>query len=170
MSKKKKKKAAVAKKKKASRCFTKKERRKVQDLIWQAQCDLHADEYLINFIELKKDEKEDEEGRYLLGARITVKPKYLRADIEIPPVTRKAFRKDFGHFFKTIYHEVAHIVVDPLYLDQCDDLAQIERHYYNEKREQAVEKVGRIARWRRKHFDEIERLKEEIKILKGGDK
>lgn len=157
------------KKKKATRLFTKKERRKVQDLIWQAQCDLHADEYTISFMELEEDEKQDEDGKYLLGGRITVKPKYLRADIEIPPVTRKAFRKDFEDFFETVYHEVAHIVVDPLYLDQCDELALIERHYSNEKREQAVEKVGRIGRWRRKYKDETERLKQEIKILKGGD-
>ena len=157
----------MAKKKRADRFFTKKENKQITDMIWLAQLDLHAVEYVVNYVQTTRDEEADENGERLVSATILVHPKYLQAEITFPPCVRKEFRKDLDGFRKIVYHEVAHIIIDPMYLDQIDRLSPIEKEYWNILREQAVEKVGRIGRWKREIHNDYEALK---KKTEGGDK
>lgn len=150
-------------KKKATRFFSKKERKKVGKLIWQAQLDLHADDYLTTYSETKKQRKIGNDGNFVETARILIKPEYLKAQIEFAPQSRKDFRSDFKAFQRTLYHEVAHMIIDPLYFDGLDELSPTQKEHRNNLREQAVEKVGRIGRWKREIHDELEMLKKKNK-------
>lgn len=155
------------KKKRADRFFSKKEKKQVSDAIWQAQNDLHATDFIIDYTQTKKDVMTGENGDYIEGAKILVNPKYLTAHITFPPNSRKSFREDKEAFRRVVYHEVTHVIIDPMYLDQFGQLSPIEKEYWNGLREQAVEKVGRVGRWKREIHDDFEALK---KKSEGGDR
>lgn len=138
-------------------------------LIRQAQLDLHADDFDVTYIEAKKRRKIGQKSDFIETARISIKPEYLKAQMEFAPQARKDFRTDFDEFRRTLYHEIAHIIIDPLYLDQQGELSPIERHYFNQLRECATEKVGRIGRWKREIRDELDALKKEKKKSKRDD-
>ena len=114
-------------KKKATRFFSDKEKEEVGRAIWQAQIDLHADDYVISHRESKKDTLADETGDYIENAKILVNPTYLNAEITFSPNARKMFREDKDAFRRMLYHEVAHVIIDPLYLDRSSQLSPIEK-------------------------------------------
>ena len=130
-------------------------------MLWQAQVDLHANDFDITWGET--GEQETIGDGFAIAAQIRVKPVYLTAHINFAPQAVKDFRSDFDAFRRTVYHEVAHIIIDPLYLDQQDELSRIERHYFNALRETAVEKVARIGRRRRDLTNELEALKKRMR-------
>lgn len=129
-----------------------------------AQCDLSADDFKVTFGQSRKN-KRTKSGDYV-GAWITVNPKYLSAELVLPPFAVNLFRQNPLEFQKIVYHEISHILIDPLYLDQYDQLSPIEQGYFNEKREQAVEKVSRIGWLSRIRKEDLTNAKRKLRKTK----
>lgn len=108
----------------------------VEEFILKAKLDFQGD---VLFME--EERKGDCEAK-LSGADITILDDYLKADINIYPVTFEKWKEDSKFLRKTIAHEISHIITEPLYIL----IFQIYRSKdeVNRALEQTTEKISRL--------------------------
>ena len=130
--------------------FTDEETAWILDKIDDARYDLGLTEYKIFFNFTDEEVKDDGEP---VIAQIDVNDEYLKADITFYPVALWWLRNkdnDRRVFLQTIYHELAHIFVDPLFGLVRDilgetKLTKAECKMLDKQRENIVERVSRVA-------------------------
>ena len=150
--------------------FTEDENRQILRIIAEAKDDLYIDEYQVYF-ELESEQELDKAG-VEIGASVRVDAQYLTTSITFYPKAVRVFRQNIEVFRQCVYHELAHVIIDPLhkmlgkFLDG-EDITIVEDYLIDEKWESAVERVSRIAYILRRETNRLNRLKAEMKEIIG---
>lgn len=150
--------------------FTEDENRQILLIILEAKDDLLVSEYQV-FFNLEAEQKIDRDGNEI-GASVVVDTKYLSASITFYPKAVWTFRQNIKIFRLLIYHELAHIIIDPTHqlfekFLEGEDITTVEDNLIDEKWESAVERVARMAFLLRSETNRLNKLKDEIREIIG---
>ena len=150
--------------------FTEDENHQILRIIAEAKDDLYVDEYQVYF-ELECKQELDKDGQEI-GASVSVDTQYLTVSITFYPKSVRVFRGNIEVFRQCVYHELAHVIIDPLhklfakFLDG-KDITVVEDYLIDEKWESAVERVSRIAYILRRETNRLNNLKAKMKEIIG---
>ena len=145
--------------------FTDEENVQILSIIAEAKDDLYVTEYQAYF-DLDDNQKTTKDG-VEIGASVEVDGQYLTISITFYPKAVKVFRDNFETFRHLIYHEVAHIIVDPLHnllgkMLEGLEVTTAEDYLIDERWESAVERISRIALILRKETNRIKAMRQRV--------
>ena len=146
------------------------EKQQIFRIIQEGKDDLFINEYTAYF-DLEAEQKVDEDGGEI-GASVVVDTRYFTVKITFYPNAIEMLRNHIEVFRQLVYHELAHAIIDPLhhllgrFLDG-QDVSLVEDYLIDEKWEQAVERVSRIAYFLRWETNLRKKLKAEIAEIIG---
>ena len=103
--------------------------------------DLGCQEYDIDYEVIPEDCQENRN----VGAKAKINSMYLWAMLTFYPRSIVELRENLDEFVKTCFHEIAHIITQPLYLESSRAASHATGDYLETIWEQTTERIARVG-------------------------
>lgn len=113
----------------------------VKEICKKLRWEFYVNEY---HMDIDWNDKDEDDGKFLACASISIDLKYLTFTINIFPNLQEMWTKDKDKFIEVLVHEFSHLLTEPLYMFGVEAVTNPEQKHLEEIRERQTQRISNI--------------------------